>query len=253
VILLDPESDPPFSLVEGTLKALVTRDAATPPWAWAEWRAWAEGRRTATFGPAARTLSLADPAWRLSCPGNAEVLATGGDGAPRACRVPWGDGELVLVADATVWQNDHLARADNLAFLADLLGGRAVRFDEWHHATIAVVSTIPRHVPALFAAHLGAIWLLALLALAHRFGDALPAPALAGPSMARALHALATLHRGSGHATAAAARLSALLRARAARRGVDPDTLPPPPARASDATFAAWAARAAEVQREGRF
>lgn len=254
VLLLDaanPRADHPFLLVEDSLDGLLTLDEPVAPWAWEEWRTWAADRRRAS-GPDG-TVALEDPAWRLMCPADAEIVATGGDGTPRACRIRWGKGEVLLLADATVWQNDHLARGDNLALLVGLLGGRTVRFDEWHHDTIAVVSAVPPHVPALLAAHLGGLWLLALLALARRFGDPLPPAALVGPSMARALHALATLHRGGRHAAAAAAELYRLSRARSDRKGLDPDLLPAPPPHPSDERFAAWAARVAAIQRDQRF
>ncbi|MFN7147682.1 MAG: hypothetical protein ACK4YP_28190, partial [Myxococcota bacterium] len=121
----------------------------------------------------------------------------------------------------------------------------------WHHGDAPVVASVPRHVPVLLFGHLGALWLLGALTLARRFGDPLPPPALAAPSMARALHALATLHRGAGHARDAAARLHALLRARGARRGLDPDTLPRPDV-STDAALLDYAARAARVQRDHR-
>lgn len=253
VLLLDLSADGghPASLVEGVLKGLLVRDEPTPPWSWADWRRWAEARRTAT-GPAG-TLALADPRWKLTCPASAEVLAADPDGWARVCRVPWGEGELVLVSDATVWQNDSLARGDNLALLHALLGGRTVRFDEWHHGAGIVTRAVPSHVPALFAVHFGALWLVGILALARRFGDPLPPADLAGPSMARTLHALATLHRGSGHAASAAARLYTLARARSDRKGLDPAVLPEPPDASADARFAEWAARIGAAQRDHRF
>ncbi|MDP2308117.1 MAG: DUF4350 domain-containing protein [Pseudomonadota bacterium] len=258
VLLLDlsAEDGHPYTLVEGTLKGLLVRDEPIAPWSWEEWRTWSAMRRTATMrmpdGPSG-TLALADPLWNLTCPANAEFLATDASGVPSVCRLAWGKGEIVLVSDATVWQNDHLGRADNLALLDGLLAGRTVRFDEWHHGVATVVSAVPPYVPGLFAVHLGVLWLVSLLALARRFGDPLPPPGLAGPSMARALHALATLHEGSGHAGSAAARLYALARARSDRKGLDPALLPPPPSAPSDTRFAAWAARIGAAQRDQRF
>lgn len=258
VLLLDlsTENIPPVALVEGAFKGLLVKDDPLPPWSWADWRVWATARRTATLSGAdlpAGTLALADPQWKLTCPDTAEVLAADPTGWDRVCRFPFGKGEVVLISDATVWQNDHLGRADNLALLDALLGGHTVRFDEWHHAASVVTSTVPSFVPALFALHFGALWLVGILSLAHRFGDRLPPPRLAGPSMARALHALATLHRGSGHAASATTRLYILARARTDRRGLDPGVLPAPPVAPSDARFTAWAARIAAAQRDHRF
>jgi hypothetical protein len=250
VLLLDLSADAghPITLVEGTLRGSLVKDEPIAPWSLDAWRVWAAERRAAT-GPYG-TLALADPSWKLTCPIGAEPVATDATGWARGCRVRWGRGEVVLLSDATVWQNDHLARGDNLALLDALLGGRVVRFDEWHHGVGVVTRAVPRHIPALFALHLGALWLVALLVLARRFGDPLPPADLAGPSMARTLHALATLHQGSGHAASAAARLYALMRARSDRKGLDPTLLPEPPAAPSDARFAAWAARIAAVQRD---
>lgn len=251
VLLLDGTSEktPPVELVEDALRVTLVREAPEPPYAWGEWKAWSATRRTAAspYG----TLALGEPTWRLVCPLGAESLAETEDGYQRACRVTRGRGEVVVVSDATVWQNDHLARADNLALLDGLLGGRTVRFGEWHHGAAPVVASVPRHVPVLLFGHLGALWLLGALTLARRFGDPLPPPALAAPSMARALHALATLHRGAGHAHDAAARLYALLRARGARRGLDPDALPRPDVSTDDALLD-YAAHAARVQRDHR-
>ncbi len=251
VLLLDGSSDttPPAELVEKALGITLVRDSDDPPYAWADWRAWDEVRREAT-GPHG-TLRTAARRWHLLCPGDAETLAADTAGRARACRRERGEGEVVVVSDATVFQNDHLGRADNLALLDALLGGRAVRFAEWHHGAAPLARTVPGHVPVLLFAHLGALWLVAAVTLARRFGDPLPPPALPAASMARALRALASLHRGKGHAADAAHRLAVLLRARAARRGLDPSTFPAPDV-ATDAALVDYAARVTALQEEHR-
>jgi hypothetical protein len=250
VLLLDGATDraPPVFLAD-VFDVSMIEDQPRPPIGWTDWSSWAEGRRQ-PIGPHG-TLRTAEPRWHLECPADAEVLAATPDGRARACRRPFGPGEVVVIADATVWQNDHLARGDNLPFLRAMLGGRVVRFDEWRHEAPVATSGAPPHVPALFFAHLGALWLLGALTLSRRFGDPLPPPALPASSTARALHALATLHRGAGHAADAARRIATTLAARAARRGVPGDALPTPDV-AGDTELLTYTRAAAEAQRAHR-
>jgi len=253
LLLLDGavDAEPAAELVEDTFGMLLLRDGAEAPYAWAAWRAWAADRRAADG--AAGTVALGDPAWTLVCPADADRILLGRDGAARGCRRPLGDGEVIVLSDATVFQNDHLGRADNLALLDALLGGRRVGFLEGPHGVAPIARTVPTYVPLLLFVHLFGLWGLAAATLARRFGDPLPPAALPPASMARALHALGTLHRGKSHARDAAARLATLLRARAARRGVPADTLPPAPTSVvTDDMLVKYAERVAAAQTEHR-
>ena len=237
-LLLLLDGSPPNEFLDSTFGVTVPEEAPVPPWDHAEWSAWEDTRRHATT--ATGRIELGRPSFLLTCPATAEILARGEDGETRACRIPRGDGE-VIVSYASLWQNSALGAADNLAFLDQVLGGRSVAFDEYHHQVDGAVGGVPAVVPAALLLQLVALWLLGAVTLARRFGDPLPPPAIPGPSMARALHALATLHRGAGHAPAAAARLYALANARAARAGIPLEALPAPPTDPSDEAFARWA------------
>jgi hypothetical protein len=249
VLALDgsAEDEPPIALVDDALGATISRETPKPPWEWAEWEAWESARRTAAgrFG----TLSSESPEWWIACPG--EAIATSADGTVRVCRIPRGDGEAIVVMDASIWQNDHIGRADNLALLAEVFGSGSVAVDEYHHGDTILPSLVPTWVPGLLLAHLTLGWLILGVSLSRRFGDPLPPPAIARASMASALHALSTLHLGVGHAPDAGRRLLALLSARAHRKGVDPAVFGAPPS-THDRAFAAWAARAAALARELR-
>jgi hypothetical protein len=248
VLLLDGASpvEPPRELLDGAMGVSVVSEEPVPPYRWSAWKAWEEDRRTAKTEDG--TIRVARPHWTLDCR-RGTPIATRSDGRHLACRVPRGRGEVVVIADATVWQNDHLGRNQNLELLTAVLGGQPVLFDELHHSGGALGATTPTHVPALLFLHLGLLWLLAVLALARRFGDPLPTPALPRPSMARALHALATLHRGSGHAHDAALRIHAVLNARAARRGLPP--LPEPDVE-SDTQLVVYTQQVGAAQRAAR-
>ena len=249
VFALDGAStnEPPIALVDQGLEATVTRETPTPPWDWTDWKAWEAARRRATgsFG----TIEGVSPEWWITCPGTA--IATDPEGRARVCRIPRGSGEAIVVMDATIWQNDHIARADNLDLLAEVFGAGPVAVDEWHHDTTLPTSTVPTWVPGLLVAHLVTAWLVAGLTLSRRFGDPLPTPAIARASMAQALRALAALHVGVGHAADAGRRMHALLTTRAHRKGVDPSVFGEPPT-TTDRAFSTWAARAATLQRELR-
>ncbi|MGA7614373.1 MAG: DUF4350 domain-containing protein [Thermoanaerobaculia bacterium] len=59
------------------------------------------------------------------------------DGHPVLVRAPLGRGDVILFSLPEAFENQHLAKADNLALLVELTGGRPVYFDEFAHGVSA--------------------------------------------------------------------------------------------------------------------
>jgi len=85
--------------------------------------------------PGRIVLSDGDPGRRDPRAGDWET-AIGSSAGAVAARVPFGEGEVVAVADARLLDNENLRRADNAVLAVNLLvgdGSRRVVFDEFHH------------------------------------------------------------------------------------------------------------------------
>jgi len=162
-------------------------------------------------------------------------LALFGDRAgPLALSIPVGRGRLVAIADAGFASNDNLPRAENAAFLANILGrdarpGAVVLFDEYHHgdAELAAGTTIwtalgrPLQL-ALIQIGLAGIVLIAVLAV--RFGTPVPLSRGLTRTSTEYVTSLAGLYRRAQASTAALETLyRQFLRDLAARLALAPD------------------------------
>lgn len=162
-------------------------------------------------------------------------LALFGDRAgPLALSVPVGRGRLVAVADAGFVSNANLPRAENAAFLANVLGraarpGAVVLFDEYHHgdAELAAGTTIwtalgrPLQL-ALIQIGLAGVVLIAVLAV--RFGRPVPLSRGLVRTSTEYVTSLAGLYRRARASTAALETLyRQFLRDLAARLALAPD------------------------------
>lgn len=162
-------------------------------------------------------------------------LALFGDRAgPLALLVPVGRGRLVAIADAGFASNANLPRAENAAFLANVLAraarpGATVLFDEYHHgdAELAAGTTIwsamgrPLQL-ALIQIGLAGIVLIAVLAV--RFGTPVPLSRGLTRTSTEYVTSLAGLYRRARASTAALETLyRQFLRDLAARLSLAPD------------------------------
>ena len=133
-------------------------------------------------------------------------LALFGDAAgPLALEIPVGRGRLIAVADAGLFSNAGLARAENAVFLADLLAhysrpGGPILFDEYHHGDVAdnpggsVWEALGRPLQlALIQVFLAALCLMVLLG--GRFGPPIPSGRDLARSSADYVASLANLYR----------------------------------------------------------
>lgn len=162
-------------------------------------------------------VSAGVPSVRISAPDrvaragpDAQVLFRGENGVPAVFAESRGRGRVVVLpADAL--SNARLREAGNADLLETLrvwLGDRWT-FDEYHHGLSAPeAGTVARPSRAMdvYLAHLGLAYVLALLALARRFGPAWREPPVVSGSAASLLVGLGALHDRLGH-HAAAARL----------------------------------------------
>jgi hypothetical protein len=197
-------------------------DLPLTPWGWRgavnrDWRPRPSGTLAKAEAPTMRIQRW----W----PGGGGVrLLEGESGESVAALIPHRAGRLILVP-ATLFANSSIdipGNADLLASLAAWLGERWL-FDEYHHGLVSREAAGTTDAGAsfdLFALHLGALYLLAMLALARRFGPARSAPVVRTASTASFLVGLGSLHHRLGHH----ARAAELLPQRAAE--LDP-RLPP--------------------------
>ena len=196
----------------GTAKA--RRD---PPWGPLAWRRWADEEwslEPAAPGETGRPLIVQARDRLPSTPRGAQVLYRRPDtGAAVVWSLPVGQGRLVLLpADALT--NARLSQPGNADLLETLIGwlGDRWTFDEYHHGFVApeaVASLAPPLAFDLFALHLGLLYLLAVVALARRFGPAWREPPARSGSAGAFLLGLGRLHDRLGHHAPAAERLLA--------------------------------------------
>ncbi|MEM1202725.1 MAG: DUF4350 domain-containing protein [Acidobacteriota bacterium] len=197
------------------------------PWTW-----WTHRKATWTLTPESPwdgpDLELRAPRRAPPAPAGADVLYRApraeGDGAPLVFSYGHQRGRVVALP-APLFANAHLGSADNGALLetlaADLEGPWA--FDEYHHGLVRpeLIERAGSHAFDLFAWHVGVIYVLALVALARRFGPAWGPPRRRQGTTGAFLASLGHLHHRMGHHPDAARRM--LERARA----LDPQLTPP--------------------------
>jgi hypothetical protein len=196
------------------------------PWRWREFasRQW----MLAGGDTEPRPVEIAAPRGVVEAPAGADVLWRGEDRVPVVFAYRRKGGRVVVVP-AGAFANGRLSRAGNADLLEQLRVwlGDAWTFDEYHHGLIAPATVdAPRtaHFLDLFLLHLGLVYVLALVALARRFGPAWAEPSVISGSTAGFLIGLGGLHHRNRH-HAAAARL---LVERACE--LDPRLLASPPA-----------------------
>jgi hypothetical protein len=156
----------------------------------------------------------------------AAVLAVEDDGEPRVTVFRVGRGEVWLLP-SQVFANAYLGEPGNAALalaLCSRIGQGPVVIDEYHHGLVGSDSRSGEPARAAFDAvllHLGALWVLAVVATAWRFGPAWPAPVAVADAHRAYLLGLGALHHRLGHDRDAA---RAMVRRVAA---YDPLLLPP--------------------------
>ena len=254
------EAGPPESLVLADLGMTAGR-LHEPPLTPVAWRAWqleetslvpSEGDAPA-LASAPSTHAVVPPVGQTSW---FETEA----GVPQVFSVPRGDGEIIVINNASIWGNAWLSKAGNLALAEQLLGEGAtspVLFDEWHHghkdAIAEEIDKLLRPTP-LFLVHLLWIYFAAVWAVSRPFGAALRSAGYVAGATERDLMAVASLHRRSNHAAEAGSRLLALARDGLARRRVPPDDVDLPDHFDGDAKgLEALARRVADLQQKYRF
>ncbi len=162
-------------------------------------------------------------------------IALFGDSAgPFALSIPVGHGRLIAIADSEFASNANLPRAENAAFLADILAsdarpGAAVLFDEYHHGDVALSgdgglwAALGR--PLQLALIQGALALAVLIGvLAVRFGAPIPLGQGTSRTTTEYVTSLANLYRRAQAANAALETLyRQFLRDLASRLALAPD------------------------------
>lgn len=162
-------------------------------------------------------------------------LALFGDRAgPLALAIPVGRGRLVAIADSQFASNANLRRAENAAFLANILAragrpGAAILFDEYHHgdAELAAGATVwtalgrPLQLSLIQIALAGIVLIAALVV---RFGTPVPLSRGLTRTSTEYVTSLAGLYRRAQASTAALETLyRQFLRDVAARLALAPD------------------------------
>jgi hypothetical protein len=199
---------------------LDVQDAGGPPprrpWLW---RAWAARELSLApdreLGAAARPLAVSALRSLPVAPKGARCLYRTPDGSPAVFEIGIGRGH-VLVLPAEALANARLqANADLLETLAENLG-RRWSFDEFHHGLApapTAAETANVRVMDLWLVQLALLYVLALVALARRFGPAWREPPVIGGSAASFLRGLGGLHDRLGHHAEAARLLTERARA----------------------------------------
>ena len=171
-------------------------------------------------GAAARPVRIWAPrSTPEGAPEEAEVLFTGPAGEPVVVAFERYRGSVVtlpvdLFANARLGEPVHPGNADLLETLAARLDGEWV-FDELHHGLVAPGAAESAGLSGVFdlvAVHLLVLYLLALLALARRFGPAWTEGPTTIGSTGSFLLGLGELHHRLGHHREAAALLLARAR-----------------------------------------
>lgn len=226
------------------------------PWGYLAWRRWLEeewrlrpdpslGGSGAVGGVEVRAFSRAP-----ASPKAARVLyRQAATDRPLVFAVGRGAGRVVLLP-AAVLANARLGEAGNGDLLDSLLAwlGPEWTFDEYHHGLVRpgeAAAAVPAGVFDLFLAHLGLLYLLALVALGRRFGPPWREARARGGTAASFLVGLGSLHHRLGHHPEAGRRLLARV------RELEPGVMLPADLdrRAEDADGAALVALAGEVAR----
>jgi Domain of unknown function (DUF4350) len=135
---------------------------------------------------------------------------------PLVFAVTRGAGRVVLLPAAAL-ANARLGEEGNGDLLESLLAwlGPEWTFDEYHHGLVRpgeAAAAVPAGVFDLFLAHLGLLYLLALVALGRRFGPPWREATARGGTAASFLIGLGSLHHRLGHHAEAARRLLARVR-----------------------------------------
>lgn len=178
------------------------------------------------------------------------VLFADADGTRRVYEFGHGSGKVIVVNDASIFSNDRLGEAQNLAFLETLLldhaldgapAGDGVAFCEWIHGFVHVGEDDAGGSGAIWwllvhgaLVYLGVVWLLR-----RRFGPEPRSVSVPASSVRRDLDALAVLHHQGRHARDAGARM---VEAERELEGFD----------GTERGLLALARRIGERQREGR-
>jgi hypothetical protein len=152
--------------------------------------------------------------WAPAAPADASVLYRSPGGAALVFDRPMFRG-TIHVLPAPALSNGRISAAGNAALLERLVRGRpsaSWAFDEYHHGLLAAASpaaTHSRRVIDLVLAHLAIAYLLALAAVARRFGPAWQEPPVITGSTASFFLSLGLLHHRLGHHAEAGRRLRA--------------------------------------------
>lgn len=185
-----------------------------PPLWPSRWRAFA--REEWTLRRAGAPVSEPEP--RVSpprraprAPAGAQTWYVGPDGEPLVFAYPRAGGRVVVLP-ANVLANARLGRQGNADLLESLLVslGPAWTFDEYHHGLSPAAAAPDAHLQRSFDVyliHVALVYVLALLALARRFGPAWSEPAPVGGSTGAFLLGIGALHRRLGHHAAGARHL----------------------------------------------
>ncbi len=218
----------------------------------AEWRLIPQhGDRLAAAGRVRHTDWL--PAW----PARTEAWLRSeddGEGEILAGQVPHRGGRLVLLPSELLC-NARLDVPGNADFLESLIQGTSPQwvFDEYHHGLLAAPTSAerqPTRAFELWTAHLLLVYLLAVLALARRFGPAWSDPPVSTGSARAFFLRIGALHARLGHWHEAATLLHA--RARELDPGLALPARPPADAGASPETFLRFARLLARAQQRSK-
>ncbi len=177
------------------------------PWRWREFAAaeWFLASPEAQRRPPVR---IEAPRGVPRMPESGEALRLGEGGVPVVFVFPRKKGRVVVLP-ANALANGRISDAGNADLLEQLRTwlGDDWAFDELHHGLAAAADAggTPReNLVEPFLLHLALLYVLAVLALARRFGPAWAEPAAIGGSTAQFLIGLGALHHRLGHHPAAA-------------------------------------------------
>jgi len=263
LIVMSSGDDPTFveEQVLAIARAHPVRVPPEPPLAYAAWREWRRRVRTLARAEGAERVAAAEAVVRAGSvraepPASAQVLMRDEEGNRMVVAIERGRGRILLINNASMWENGWIQRRGNLDQLeaaVELLAsdGSPVLFDEWHHgrrAHATEASSTPLGPFELMMLHVLLMYALALWALSRPHGPRFAPPATAAPPLERSIFALAALHRRAGHAAETARIL--VESARRTLRGPAAEIPLPDPA-AGEAELLALARRIGLDQREG--
>jgi hypothetical protein len=218
VLLYGGDTQPATFHLLAQLGLTPTEVSDRPPLGWWSWREWRrrERRWTPRHEGWPSPLLVPRQSWVVLPPSGGEVLYAepGVEQGAGLFAEPRGAGRIVLANSGSLWANGWIGRGANLPALELVVAEWRARaapllIDEWHHGfgeSVAEARDTGRRFLALVG-QLGLIYLGAVWAIGRRFGPPTVAPQLRRGSVSRDLLALAELHRASGHAPTAGARL----------------------------------------------